>query len=83
MAVVLHSVVREGGEPVNAGIPRYSVEVYANKGFDPDYPVSEFPFVVFIRDIVNPLASAWSYKRNRAEAEAMRAEVRVSITARV
>lgn len=53
---------------------QYSVSVMANQGFDSEYPAAVFPWLVFIRNLGNPLGSAWSFHRTAADAEAFKAE---------
>lgn len=51
----------------------YSIVTIPNKGADPQHPAAVWPFIVFIRCHFNPLASAWTFARTQAEADAKHA----------
>lgn len=54
------------------GYCKYTVRVQDNPGNDFQFPVSSWPYVVFIRCLTNPLASAWSYAQTIEAARKLR-----------
>lgn len=59
------------------GKPRgYRASILLNSGHDSDYPPAQFPWLVFIRDLDNPLGSSWAFHRSQREAESFLAECR-------
>lgn len=48
----------------------YSLRIEPNPGSDPEYPASQYPCILFSRDLLNPLASAWAFEKSEAEARA-------------
>ncbi len=54
---------------------RYSVSTLPNPGHDPEFPVLDFPFLVFIRDLFNPINSSWTFCHTEAEARQKETEL--------